>query len=69
MNLHEAHFCCGRVLVHTRCCCCLSSPIVVGCYGIPYADSYAGCYDVFISVRGDDLGDERDLVPHIVESV
>ena len=23
------HICCGRVLVHTRCCCCLSSPIVV----------------------------------------
>jgi len=23
---------------------------------------------VFISVRGDDLGDERNLVPHLVES-
>ena len=60
-------FCCGRVLVHTR-CSCLSYPIVVVEYfGILYAGCYAGCYGVFISVRGDGLGDERSLVPHLVE--
>jgi len=64
-------FCCGRVLVHTRCCCyccccCLSSPIVVVEYfGIHYAGCYAGCYDVFISIRGDGLRDERVGTTHI----
>jgi len=39
--------------------------VVVEYFGI----HYAGCYGVFISVRGNGLRDERDLVPHIVESV
>jgi len=50
---------------HMLCCCCLSSPIVVVEY---FGILYAGCYGVFISVRGDSLRDERNLVPHLVES-
>ena len=34
-----------------------------------YAGCYAGCYDVFICIRGDGLRDERKLVPHVVESI
>ena len=43
------------------------SNVVVEYFGILYAGCYAGCYGVFISVRGDDLRDERNLVPHLVE--
>jgi len=44
----------------------LSSPIVVVEYfGIHHAGCYAGCYDVFISIRGDRLGDERVGTTHI----
>ena len=30
---------------------------------------YSGCYDVFICIRGNGLGDEKNLVPHVVEWV
>jgi len=51
------------------CCCCLSSPIVVGCCGIPYSRWLFGVIWCVYMHQGDDLRDERNLVPHIVESV
>jgi len=60
-------FCCGQVLVHTH------VVVVVFHVQLLLLDAavfhYAGCYDVFICIRGDGLGDERKLVPHVVESV
>jgi len=64
------HVCCCRVLVHTRCCCCFHLQLLLLNTSVFIMRVVmGGCYGVFICIRGDGLGDERKLVPHVVESV
>ena len=59
-------FCCCRVLVHTQLLVTFISMLVLNTYVFIMQDVYAGCYDVFICIRGDDLGDERVGTSHII---